>query len=770
MPRPPDRGEGADLRLPLLGVAAWAGVLAARGAGPWWPVVGAACLLLLVHGVAPRPGTRRLLTALLLVVAVSAVVGGLRHDRVTSGPVAERAAEGAVATVTGRVVDDPRVLTGPGGEPRRLVRLRAERLTSRGRTHRVRVPLLVVGDERWARAPLGSTVDATGRLVAADGPDVAGLLVASGPPRVRAGPDPWWRAAGALRASIRDAVAHRPDDQRALVPALVDGDDSRVDDRLEEEFRTTGLTHLLAVSGTNLTLVVGFLLVLARWVGVRGRWLTLVGAVGVLGFVLLARTEPSVLRAAVMGSIALVALGTHGRQRALRGLGGAVVVLLWVEPTLAAAPGFALSVLATAGILVLGPGLRDALARWLPRWAAEAVVVPLAAQLACTPLVAGLSGEVSLVAVVANLLAAPAVAPATVLGLGGGVVGLVWDLPARGLGTLAGWSVGWIAAVAGHGAALPTASVSWGSGPLALSLLSIVVLLLAWLAPAVLRRRSTGMACCLVMVVVVLVRPPTPGWPPAGWVVVACDVGQGDLLAVRTGPGHALVVDAGPEPAAARRCLDDLDVEQVPLLVLTHFHADHVDGLAGVLAGRHVDRVETTRVLDPPAGVRATTEELDDGPEPLVAPYGATRQVGAATVQVLWPRAGAVEAGSGDGDSANDASVVLLVEVAGVRLLLTGDLEPPGQAALARLVPGLEVDVLKVPHHGSRHQDLAWLSSLGAEQALVSVGADNDYGHPAPDLLTGLEDAGAQVWRTDRDGDVAVVVRDGRLAVDARAD
>ena len=152
-----------------------------------------------------------------------------------------------------------------------------------------------------------------------------------------------------------------------------------------------------------------------------------VGALGVVGFVLLARTEPSVVRAAAMGSVGLIGMGHHGRRRGTRALGAAVLLLLLFDPWLALSLGFALSALATAGILWLAPGWRDRLLRWLPRWVAEAVAVPLAAQIACTPLVAAISGQVSLVAVVANLLAAPAVGPATVLGLAGGVLGLVSD-------------------------------------------------------------------------------------------------------------------------------------------------------------------------------------------------------------------------------------------------------------------------------------------------------------------------------------------------------
>jgi competence protein ComEC len=639
-------------------------------------------------------------------------------------------------------------------------RLRVERVTGRGATYDLSTPVLLVADPSWADVALGSTVRARGRLSPADDSDVAALLVAGGDPEVVSGPDLWWRAAGALRGSVRDAVAARPGDQRALVPALVDGDDAGLDGSLSDDFRTTGLTHLLAVSGTNLTLVVGFLLVVARWGGVRGRWLHLVGGCGILGFVLLARTEPSVLRAAVMGTVGLVAMGANGRERGFRALGVAVVVLLLVQPSLATSAGFALSVLATAGILVLAPGWRDELSRWLPRWLAAAISVPAAAQLACTPVVAAISGQVSLVAVAANLLVAPAVGPATVLGLLGGLAGLAWDPAGRLAGTGAGWCVAWIVAVARRGADLPSASVGWGTGVVALAVLTVGSVGLALVAPYLLRRRSTGLACALLMVVAVVVRMPTPGWPPDGWVLAMCDVGQGDALVVHSGPHAGVVVDAGPDPTLVAGCLDRLEIDTVPLVVLTHFHADHVDGLSGVLDGRRVGGIETTRLLDPPQGVEVVRSVAGTAGVPVgTAPFGVTRTVGDATVQVVWPLPDSPMVGPGDGSTANEASVVMLVEVDGVRLLLTGDVEPEGQAALVRMLPGLRVDVLKVPHHGSRYQDLAFLESLGAGLALVSVGADNDYGHPAAETLDPLAATGADVLRTDLDGDVVIARR-----------
>jgi competence protein ComEC len=765
--------------MPLLALGAWLGGLVGHVGGTALlvscgasGVAGSVALVLLGHRRGRR-GIRGTLTAaaFLLVLAAVACAALVRQHQVAHNPVSALASERAVATVVATVTSDPRLLPGRFGD-QVLVRLEVHGVSGRGSAYDLATPVLVIGDPVWADVALGATVRARGRLAPAEGPDVAALLVGGGDPEVLAAPDVWWRGADALRQSLRDSVATRPADQRALVPALVDGDDAALDDALADDFRTTGLTHLLAVSGTNLTLVVGFLLVLARWCRVRGRWLYVVGACGIAGFVLLARTEPSVLRAAVMGAVALVGMGVNGRDRGLRALGVAVVVLLLVDPGLATSAGFALSVLATTGILVLAPGWRDDLARWLPRWLAEAVAVPAAAQLACTPLVAAISGQVSLVAVAANLLVAPVVGPATVLGLTGGLLGLLWDPAGRLAGAAAGWCVAWIVAVAHRGAGLPSAAVAWDTGVAPLAVLTALSVGVALAAPYLLRRRAAAVTGALVMVLSVVVRLPTPGWPPEDWVLAMCDVGQGDALVLNAGPHTGIVIDAGPDPTLVDGCLARLDVDRVPLVVLTHFHADHVDGIDGVLDGREVGAIETTRLQDPPEGVEVVIEAAAEAGIPLsAAELGRTRTIGDVTFQVLWPRADSATVGPGDGSTANEASVVLLVEVHGMRLLLTGDVEPEGQAALARMLPGLRVDVLKLPHHGSRYQDLDFLESLGAGLVLVSAGADNDYGHPSPEALEPLAAAGARVLRTDLDGDVVVARRgDSVVAVTSGGD
>jgi competence protein ComEC len=263
------------------------------------------------------------------------------------------------------------------------------------------------------------------------------------------------------------------------------------------------------------------------------------------------------------------------------------------------------------------------------------------------------------------------------------------------------------------------------------------------------------------LLLAVVIRAPLPltGWPPSGWVMVACDIGQGDALVLRAGPHTAVVVDAGPDPVPVDACLRRLGIDVIPVLVLTHFHADHVDGIAGVLGGRQVGRIDVSPLADPPAGAR----EVDDAAARAHVPVrtvtlGERTEIGALRWQVLGP----VRAEVPDSDSPpNDASVVMLVETRGLRLLLMGDEEQPSQRDLDRAWPGLHADVLKVAHHGSGKQDPELVTGLRTRVALISVGVDNDYGHPAQRTLDLLTRAGMRVLRTDRDGDLAVVAGPG---------
>ncbi|MBT2383487.1 ComEC/Rec2 family competence protein, partial [Streptomyces sp. ISL-11] len=295
------------------------------------------------------------------------------------------------------------------------------------------------------------------------------------------------------------------------------------------------------------------------------------------------------------------------------------------------------------------------------------------------------------------------------------------------------------------------------AGGLALAALTAAA---ALAAGKVLRRPWVCGGCALILLVAVLRPVPltraVTGWPPPGWRFAACAVGQGDALVLAAGDGTGVVVDAGPEPRAVDRCLRTLGVERVPLLVLSHFHADHVDGLPGVLRGRAVGAIETTPFAEPPGQAAFVHREARRAHVPVIeAVPGERRALGDLSWEVLWPPPAGTSVLAEE--SPNDASVTLLVHTAGLTLLLLGDLEPPAQQALLEAHPALPpVDVLKVAHHGSAYQDPQLIRKLHPRLAVVSVGADNPYGHPSPRTVAALTAQAATVLRTDTDGPVAV--------------
>ncbi|MFG3116446.1 ComEC/Rec2 family competence protein [Streptomyces sp. NPDC048197] len=600
------------------------------------------------------------------------------------------------------------------------------------------------------------------------------------PPVKVGGPSVLQRVAGRVRAGLREATDGLRPDARALLPGLVVGDTSRVPPDLDEAFRATDLTHLLAVSGSNLTIVLALLIGpphLATRAERRGlaprlrlslRGTAVLGGVLALAFVVVCRPDPSVLRAAACGLITLLAIGTGRRRSLLPALAAAVLLLVLYDPWLARRYGFLLSVLATGALLLLAPRWSAALQRRrVPPRLAEVLAAAAAAQAVCAPVIVVLAARVGLVAVPCNLLAELAVGPATVLGFAA-LVTAPFVLPvAKALAWCAGWPTEWIAGVARTGAAFPGAEIGWPGGWVGALVLAAVMVALVPFGRRVVRRPWLCVLCaCAVVLAVCRPAPFTrviTGWPPPGWRAVVCDVGQGDGLVLAAGDGTALVVDTGPEPHAIDRCLTELGIRRIPLLVLTHFHADHVDGLPGVLRGRSVGAIETTTLQDPPGQAQFVRETAARARIPLVrAVPGERRRLGPLGWEVLWPPAVPFAPVL---DGPNDASVTLLVRTGGLTFLLLGDLEPPAQQALLAAHPELAgVDVLKVAHHGSAHQDPPLMHRLAPRLALISCGTGNPYGHPAPRTIAALRAQGARVLRTDTDGAIAILGTPGRLA------
>ncbi len=768
------RRAQVDLRLAPAAVAVWVTACLALTAPADLDLWGGGCLLLVglvMLGTPIRRPWTLAVVALTCCVGGAAVAAGCRLAALRGGPVAHLAA--ARRTVVADIVvgGDPERREGrPGrhGPPFVMFAATMTRLEAGGRALRVRAPVTVLATgDHWLGLLPSTRLRMTARLAPGHrNAPVAALAAARGSPMILAGPKPHQRVAGYLRHGLRRAAADLPEPERGLLPALVDGDTSDMPSALQEDFRVTGLVHIDAVSGENLTILLGVVLTTARWVGLRGRAVPLIGAATVAAFVVVARPQPSVLRAAVMGALVLLAMATGRRRQGLAALCAAVLVLVEMDPWLARSYGFALSSLATAGLLVLAPGWRVRLvARGVPPRLAEAIAVPAAAQVACDPVLVMLSARLSVVAVPANLLAEVAVGPVTVVG----VVVMALAPVSMSLAHLVAWlgfpPAWWIVTVARRLARVPAATVAWPSTFVGAIGLAAATTTLVIVGPRLLRRPG-WLAAVLAVALCALFRPGLPSpWPPAGWRLVACDVGQGDALALATGPGSAVVVDAGPDPVAVDGCLRALGVHRVPVLVLTHFHADHVEGLPGVLRGRVVGQIKVTQFADPAPEVGRVRHWASVARVPVSATQAGERYVNeAVSWRVLWPRPGEAAAWA----DPNDASVVLDVNAGGLRVLLTGDIEPSAQQALLAAEPGLRADVLKVPHHGSAHQDAELIRSVAPRLALVSVGAGNTYGHPAARTMSLLRRIGARTLRTDVDGAVAVVGDAARLRVAGR--
>ena len=775
---PAEDRRAPDLRLAPLALGAWFASIGALHLSPGQAAAlsGAVALLCLVcwRGRRRAAGdSGRLAATLLLGLLLGALSGATSTAAHTTArdaePLAGWAQARAVVRADVTITEDPRRARGDNSRLW-LIRARLDRVRRAADPHSSWVSLnarvLILSEHPGWRGLLpGQRVAVAGRLGPTRGGDLrAATLSGPEPPRPTGAPPMEQRAAGALRAGLRRAAAPLPDDAGGLLPGLAVGDVSRMDPAVEEDFRATGMTHLTAVSGSNVAIVVGAVLLLTAWCRAGPRTAAGLALLALIGFVILVRPQPSVLRAALMGALALVALASGRPRAAVPGLCATVWLLVIIDPELATDLGFALSVLATAGLLLLAPRWRDAMRRrGVPRGAAEALAVPVAAQVACAPVIAAMTGAVSLTAIPANLLAAPAVAPATIAGASAAAVSPLWPDAAEFLAWLGGWPARWLVAVARWGAGVPGGTAYWPGGlwgGLALGL-ALAALLVLHRSAAV--RRALAVVAVAAAVGAVGARTAAPGWPPPGWVVVACDVGQGDALAVRSGDRQAILVDAGPAATPVDRCLRRLGVTTIPLLVISHFHADHVAGLTGALRGRRVAAIAAPR-FDEPALARAEVRRATRAIPWLEPTAGWQRQVGDVRLTALGPD----DLLTGTRSDPNDNSLVLRIEAAGLTVLLSGDVEVERQQALLTSGEPVRADVLKVPHHGSAHQDREFLAAVDPAVALISVGGDNEYGHPNPSLMRHLAIDGARVFRTDRAGDIAVSVTADGIAVTRR--
>jgi competence protein ComEC len=744
----------------LLAVSASAGLALSN-----WISVGAATAaalaLVALVGVAVLDGTARAVALGVVLAAAGLWWGSLRLDALGRSELASEIGESGAVQL---------VVTGPARQTSWAVRVPAETRTFRGRPLRERaLVILPVGRSPPRGAILETVVRVAEPRGAENGFDERAWLARQGIHVVLRGGS--WRQVGRrggiagfgdrLRDRIEHAVGRGAGGvRRALVLGIVLGEDEGLPEEVRQDFRASGLAHLLAVSGQNVAFIaigiygIGWLFRLSR--GVRE-----VLTIGVVAaYVLAVGWQPSVVRAGVAGVLASLAwLAARPRDRWHFLALGALVLLAWT-PTSLLEPGFQLSFVAVAGIFVGVPRLRA----WsegypLPRSSVDVLGVATVCGLVTAPIVLIHFGQAPVYTVPANALAYLAVPFVLALGLLAAVVEPVAPGAAAALASLAGWAAAWLELVARLVASLPGAQIGART-----AFVGALALAVAWLAlrhggPRLGTQARAAVAVAAGGLLLVAAgwwaARPAPAWDqPAGLRVTFLDVGQGDAVLLET-PSARVLVDQGPPEGDVAGQLSRMGIRALSAVVLTHPQRDHVGGAAEVIS-----RLRVGTVLDP--HLTATGPDREEAlaaarrrrvPVRLVR-TGSEFKVGGLVLRTLWPPDAGFES-----EDPNLNAVVLVASFGEIDVFLPADAESD---VTSRLHLG-SYEVLKVAHHGSADPGLdELLRVVRPSIAVISAGRDNDYGHPRAETLAALATVSElAVYRTDLHGRV-VVESDGR--------
>jgi competence protein ComEC len=723
-----------------------------------------------VEALAPPNVNRSAVPALVVALAGSfllAVGWGTVHEHRVQGAVVARIAPAYVA------VEGP-LRTDPAAElDRWSAILDARSVIWEEGSASVRETVWLSGRDRPPDAVRGDVLRVTGSIRPIDDGGFAEFLLRQGisaelevNETERLGPAPFApiRWAQSFRALAgRSILSSFPPREAGLLLGLALGDDSRLDPALERDFRATGLSHLLVVSGENVAMVLAPIVALGAALRLS-RWPRFVLCLGLVAFfVVLTGAEPSVMRAGVMAGLALFGV-LLGRPRSTGSiLAGAIVVLLVLDPALVWSVGFQLSVAATASMVALATPISERL-RFLPRSLALATGATLAVQLGVTPLLLYYFNEVPVSTIAANVLAFPAVPPALLIGLAAATAGIVFEPVGRLLSLVAQVPMRYLEFVADR---LARAPIPWitGGGIASLLLGLVAAIAIAWWLRSGRRLPRKALVIGLALLPLMVWSSALSAGPPSSLTVRFFDVGQGDAALLTSPGGVTMLVDGGTDPAQVATELVALGVKRLDLVIASHPHADHVIGLPSVLA-----RISVALLLEP--GCK------DDSPD------GEALKEAAASehVTVRRPRAGDVmtlgdvrleflspdRCWSGTESDINNDAIVVRASVGEDSVLFATEPEEPAQQLLLDEGVDLHADVLKVPHHGAATSIEPFFEAVQAEVAIVSVGP-NTYGHPVPEVLDWVRATGAQVRRTDREGTITVSFGDRGVLVESAA-
>ncbi len=595
---------------------------------------------------------------------------------------------------------------------------------------------------------MDQVISAKVRLIKTRETKVAALAVARESISILSPPRNLFRFTEVIRNKFR--VQADGSTSSSLVPGLVLGDTSLQSNDFKEQMQKVGLSHLTAVSGANFVLVASFLLWCLQFIIKRIKHRLIIVLIVLFLFIFLVRPTPSVLRAAVMTLVILIARYRGESTRGIASLGAAITLLILLDPFQSIDPGFALSVLATAGILFLSPKVENKLQKIIkPRWLVEAIAIPVSATIPCLPVILLLSNEFSIATIPSNILVAPVIAPITVLGFLSAILTPIVSSVGAILFAGASFFAKYIVVVSDAMEKFPSIHFNDTRVYILIFILSLVLFFNH-------QKSITVIITTLLLVQLVFT---SISWPGRNWQVINCDVGQGDAMVVNLGTSSAIVIDTGPDPGAIDNCLRALNIKTIPLLILTHFHSDHVGAISGVVKDRLIGQVWISNLHQPESAYERAMKELV-GIEVKSVTKGESYLFPESNVEikVLWPQSSGVNFKElpGDGSKINNSSISLILKTNDLSVFAGGDIEPEVQEVIATSGLLSDVDLLKVSHHGSAYQYVPMLDLLKPEIAIISVGSENSYGHPDVEFVNELEKRSISVWRTDLSGGISV--------------
>lgn len=549
--------------------------------------------------------------------------------------------------------------------------------------------------------------------------------------------------------------AFKPDDA-ALFLAIVFGDQHRVAFERREAFRRAGLLHIFAASGFNVTIAAGFIMLGARLIRAPKLVAGGLGLASIAGYYWLVGPSPSVTRATMMAGLLYLAIFGGRRVDPFASMGAAAMVMLMISPRALFDIGWQLSFASLVGILLIYPWIISLVEpKVVPIVAPFAIT--LSAQVGVSPILLTYFGQLSTVAVLVNPLVTAVVGLITGLGFFSSLLSLCWGAAGRSLMTILAPLLNIVRFTAEFFAALPSATVQFKP-----SLLTAAIFLGTAVGVGYFLRRHIKTITVPVLLALILVLQATGVWLDlasgihrAGVSAEFLDVGQGDATLIRTRKGGVVLVDGGDNYRYLDRSLRLRGIKKIDILILSHPHADHLGALDELLNNYPVGRImETGYAHSTQAYNRFKDAARTRGVEVIRVRAGQEYELGDLEIEIIWPGDVFLE---DTGSDINNNSLVAMIRYGEFEVLLPGDIEVEAIEQLTSGAFDLRADVLKVSHQGAKNGTTdAWLRRVRPKHAVISVSADNSYGHPHLSTLRRLHRYVAEVARTDRDGDVYI--------------